>query len=232
MRKAINVMLGAVLAIGLASGAQAAGRAGVGLEWSWVPVMPLGGFNMEISGQEFTLAWDVSDRFSVGVFRGDGQYRAGYDYSAGGLTYELAVHAPTSVSGLRLLSVLPVLNDMISLGLELGAVEFGDGSGNYNLTVSDGSAAAGTEFGSYSSVGIDNSTSPLLGIMGKVKLIEAKASTVTTAVTVAAGIRIVPLVQDTDLVGTQEALSAPTELIDPVTNYTNIAVQVGVGLWF
>lgn len=233
MRKATNFLLGAVLAAALASGAQAAGKAGIGLEWSWVPVVPLGGFDMEMSGQEFTLAWDVSDNFSVGVFRGDGQYRGTHEYtdnSAPTIDRKLTVRATTAISGLRLLTVLPVMNDMLSVGLEMGAMTFG--TATYDYVASDGSACVAGDFGVPDSTNIDGYVAPLLGLVGKIKLIEAKSSTVTTALTVSGGLRFVPLL-DEDLLGTQQTvMTAPLEGIDPITNYTNIAVQVGLGLWF
>lgn len=238
MGKTTRVLLGAVLAAVLTSGAQAAGRAGIGLEWNWQPVIPFGGFSMEASGQEATLIWDVSERFTVGVFRGKGQFSASHEYTdTTSFGYDsdlkLSVKAPTSVSGIRLLTNLPVLNDKIAVGIEMGALAVGNSNEHYSSSTGDTPLDWPASFGGPDTSVYDGVVAPLMGLMGKIKLIEASTSTVTTAVTVSAALRFIPL-EDSDLLGTQEVntTEVPPAGIDPITNYTNLAVSVGVGLWF
>ncbi len=73
MYKAAKMLLGTALILAVTGGNQV--RAGViGLEWGINPIIP---FTSEFDTKfdnAFTLSWKVSDSFTVGVFRSDGQY--------------------------------------------------------------------------------------------------------------------------------------------------------------
>ncbi len=230
MRKATYALLGAALVVALASGSMAK-KAGVGLEWSWVPTFQLGAFGLDTSAQEFTLAWDVSGDFSVGVFTGNGKFNAEKSYTndtlATPLDEELSVEGTTGVAGIRLLTNVPGLK-MLKAGLEAGAMTLG--AGTYTFTRSDGSAGAAAAFGAPVCAG---ETCGMVGVTGKLSLIEASNANVTTAVTVAGSLRFVDLT-DTAILGTQEVntTAVPLAKIDPVKSMTNVAVQLAVGIWF
>jgi hypothetical protein len=236
MRKATNIMLGAVLAVALASGtAQAAGKAGIGLEWGWAPSFQLGKFGLDMSSQEFTLAWNLSDSFQVGVFRGSGQYRGSYEYendtvSGAEFDQEMTVTGSTAVAGLRFLTVLPAMN-ALSVGLEVGAMTLGTVTRQY--VNSDGSAGNAAAFTGGIAPTDLAATAPLLGAMAKMKLIEAKSKDITAVLTVAGAFRLVDL-PDTYVFGSQEVNTTETvkDKIDPVTNFHNVTVTAGLALWF
>jgi hypothetical protein len=233
MRKATYALLGAALVAALASGSMAK-KAGVGLEWSWVPTFQLGAFGLDTSAQEFTLAWDVSDSFSVGVFTGTGKYNAEKSYNndvlATPLDEELSVEGSTSIAGIRLLTNVPGLK-MLRAGLEAGAMSIG--AATYSFIRSDGSATDGTAFGLGALPVYGGETCGMVGVTGKLSLIEASNANVTTAVTVAGSLRFVDLT-DAYILGDQETNTTATPLakIDPVKSMTNVAVQLAIGIWF
>jgi len=233
MHKAAKMLLGTVFALAVAGGNEARAAA-IGLEWGWVPTIPFGDFDIRLSNQEFTLSWKVSDDFTVGVFRGDGQYRGEREYTNNTVSptigHKLAVTGTTSVSGIRILVSIPALS-MLSAGLEVGAMTLGAGS--YTYTNSDGTgfstASPDARFGAGQAFG--GATAALLGAVGKASLIRAESKTVTTEITVNAALRFVDL-SDTLVFGSQESNKTTPTDIDAVTNYTNLAITVAVGLWF
>lgn len=238
MRKLTTALCGAVLAVALAAGsASAAGKAGIGLEWGYVPTIEMGAFGADLTAQEFTLAWDISDAFQVGVFRGTGHFRGDHAYNDNLVSPVIertnVVTGNTEVSGLRFLTTLPVMNNMIAIGIEAGAIEIVQTNREY--LNSDGTVSTQADFmaaGGYAPEDLDL-VAPLLGVTAKIRLIEAKGKTVTTALTVAGALRFVPM-DDTFVFGSREETTLPADQtkIDPVTGFHNFAITAGVGLWF
>ena len=242
MRKATSMLLGAAFLVAV-TGGSALAKAGVGLEWSWVPVIPFNAFGMKMTNEEFTLAWQLSDAFEVGVFRGAGQYSGSYDYADSipannGITREITLSGNTSVSGIRLLTKMPALK-FLTAGLEVGVMNFGAGTYAYNN--SDGTAGSQIDFGYGDPTGVppapvqayNGETAALAGIVAKATLINAETKTVATKVAISGALRFVDM-NDAFLLGRQEtqSVSIPLKGIDEVTHYTNLALSLTIGLWF
>jgi hypothetical protein len=239
------MLLGAAFLVAAAGGSALAKPAGVGLEWSWVPVIPFNGFGMKMTNEEFTLAWELSDAFEVGVFRGAGTYGGSYEYTDSipgnnGITREISLTGNTAVSGIRLLTKMPALK-FLTAGLEVGVMQIGAGTYAYNN--SDGTAGSQADFG----YGVPDPVGPpivpvqayngetaaLAGLVAKATLINAETKTVATKVAISGALRFVDLT-DAFLLGRQEtqSTSIPLKGIDEVTNYTNLALSLTIGLWF
>lgn len=236
MRKATSLLLGTAFLVAATGGSALAKPAGVGLEWSWVPVIPFNGFGIKMTNEEFTLAWKLSEAFEVGVFRGAGQYYGEYEYQDtvpgnNGIKRKLELSGNTSVSGIRILTQMPLVK-ILSAGLEVGVMNLG--AGTYAFNNSDGSATSdGTNFGLAAGPAYVGETAPLAGVALKADLINAETKTVATKVCLSAAIRFVDTA-DGFLLGRQESTttSVPRKGIDEITNYTNLALSLTVGLWF
>jgi hypothetical protein len=231
------MLLGAAFVVAV-TGGSALAKAGVGLEWSWVPVIPFNAFAMKMTNEEFTLAWQLSDAFEVGVFRGAGQYSGSYEYTDSipannGITREITLSGNTAVSGIRLLTKMPALK-FLTAGLEVGVMNFG--AGTYAFNNSDGTAGDQTDFGyavAPPALAYNGETAALAGIVAKATLINAETKTVATKVAISGALRFVDM-NDAFLLGRQEtqSVSVPLKGIDQVTHYTNLALALTIGLWF
>lgn len=233
MRKATVLLLSAAFVVAAMSGTARAAPAGVGLEWGVVPVINFGDFDMKFS-DEFTLAWNVSDKFQVGVFGGDGTYRAEDSYTDVTTTplapteARLVVGGTTAVTGLRLLAAIPGLS-FLSAGLEIGTMQFTSTYGAGGLvTRADGSVPLGTEFGTVAPL---VTTAELYGLAVKGTVLKASTKTVTTEVTIAGSFRIIDFA-DTTVLGTSHTTKAVPDAIEAVSNYNNLALTIAVGMWF
>jgi hypothetical protein len=236
MRKATVTLLAAAFVVAVAGGAWAK-PAGIGLEWGWVPTVPFNGFGVKMSNQEFTLAWELSDSFEVGVFRGSGQYggESKYTDDTGAVNIErrLSVTGTTAVSGIRLMAAIPAIS-MLKAGLELGAMTLG--AGTYAYTESDGSSTTTAANFFTGAVGTPAETVALIGLAAKATLITAETNTVKSALTVTGALRFADTTDDYLLgqqeVSTVKAAAGNADEIDEVTNFTNLAIGVNLGLWF
>lgn len=231
MRKATVLLLSVAFVVAAMSGTARAKSAGVGLEWGVVPVIPFGDFDFKFS-DEFSLSWKLSDKFTVGVFGGDGTYR-GEDSYADVVTTPFAptettlvVGGTTQVTGIRLMAAIPGFS-FLSAGLEIGTMAFT--AGPTVVSRADGSALVGTEFGAVAP--ISAGAAELYGLTVKGTLLKASTKTVTTEVTVAGSFRIVNF-PDSQALGTSRGLKVTPEAIDPVSSYNNFALTIGVGIWF
>jgi len=231
MRKATVTLLAAVLVHAVTGGVAQAKGAGIGLEWGWVPTIPFNGFDMKMSNQEFTLAWELSDKFEVGVFRGAGGYSGGSEYTdnrvgENNVERALTVTGTTGVSGIRLLTGIPGLS-MLKAGIEVGVLTLG--AGTYRYTTSDGSGS--TVDGDFGNEGITAESVGLIGLATKATLISAKTRTVKTALAITASLRFADIT-DGFLLGQQEVKTVTPDGIDEVTHFTNLAIGINLGIWF
>jgi hypothetical protein len=231
MRKVTALLLGAAFLVAAMSGTARAKSAGIGLEWGVVPVIQFGDFDMKFN-DEFTLAWDVSDRFEVGVFRGDGNYRAETTYTndtnpLAVIDQSLVVNGTTAITGIRLLTVLPMLS-FVKAGIEAGTLTMS--AGTYSFPNSDGSTGVLADFGAPVA---PLQTLEMYGLVVKATPLQAKTKTVTTEVNVGLALRIVDM-PDTNVLGTQEVntVKLVKDGIDAVTNYSNLAITIGLGIVF
>jgi hypothetical protein len=228
MRKAKMFMLLAALASTLAGGRVAQAAAGVGLEWGMGPTIPMSNFGMKMN-EGFTLAWKVTDAFSVGVFRESGNYRGEHEYTvvATALKHSVILEGTSEVSGIRLMTVMPVIS-ILEMGIELGTLSLG--AGTYSTSRSDGGAAAYSDFG-LAAPAFAGGQAPMAGVSLKATLLKGETKTVTTAIAILAGYRFVDF-NDAYLLGTQETLNVAVKKIDAVSGYDNVNVGLVIGLWF
>jgi len=236
MRKGKLVLLAAALVLAVVApvSAPAADRAGVGLEWGMGPNLLTGNFSMQFDNA-FALAWKVSDSFTVAVFNENAMWRGENSYSSdaavtpGGAThkYTLVREGDLTVSGIRILHTLPVL-DFLSAGIEFGRINFTTVGGPLNIKRDDGVAAVGTEFGTV--VGMPASAN-LLGLTAKMSLFKAETKTVTTDINLSGSFRVIRY-NDASVFGTQKALLTAPKAIDSVSGYSNVTALLGIGLWF
>jgi hypothetical protein len=241
MRKATVTLLAAAFVVAAAGGAWAK-SAGVGLEWGWVPTVPFNGFGVKTSNQEFTLAWELSDSFEVGVFRGAGQFggESSYTDDTGAVNIErrLKCSGTTAVSGIRLLAGIPALS-MLKAGLELGVMSFAVNPVTLGYTYTDSDGSGTTNAANFYPGAVapnPTETAPLIGLAAKATLISAETNTVKSAVTVTGALRFVDTT-DAYLLGQQEvstvkAVAGNADEIDEVGNFTNLAIGINLGLWF
>jgi hypothetical protein len=235
MRKATATLLAAGLLFA-ASGAgiaQAADRAGVGLEWGIGPVIQMGDFDMKF-GQAFGVNWKVNEQVSVAIFGEQAPFRGEYSYSndTGTVAFDqgIQVNGNYSVSGMRIMHELPILK-IIDIGFELGVVSLGEGPAPryHNSNGSTGSAA---DFGTVNPL---DATGALEGIAVHLGLFKAESGTLSTELGINAALRFVQL-PDTFVFGTQEVTTtkpaAEKAGIDAVTSYNNITLQVALNVGF
>lgn len=231
MRKANMFMLLAALAATLAGGRVAQAAAGVGLEWGMGPTIPMANFGMKMN-EGFTLAWKVTDAFSVGVFRESGNYRGEHKYTAVATNFKHSVilEGTSEVSGIRLMTVVPVIS-ILEMGIELGTLSLG--AGTYSTSRSDGGTAAYADFGLPVAPAFAGGQAPMAGVSLKATLLKGETKTVSTAIAILAGYRFVDF-PDAYLLGTQETLNVavPQKKIDAVAGYDNVNVGLVIGLWF
>ena len=230
MRKATTGMLVAAGLFAVAGVAQSADRAGVGLEWGIGPRISFGTFNMNFTNGT-ALSWNVGGDFTIGVAASSGRYRAEHSYTNNtvtpNITDKLAANGSVSEASIHLLHSIPGLS-FLNAGLALGTVTYGAAA--YAPTHSDGSAGALGDFGAPAFAG---TTAAEVGLLAQVNLLKAESKLVTSVVSVNAGLNFVTF-NDVALLGTQEvnSTSNPKKAIDLVNGNTNLALTVGVGLWF
>lgn len=244
MRKSKMVLLAAALAVAVSAPAVSADRAGIGLNWAIGPMVQLGPFDMKFSNG-FTLGWNVTDRFSVGVFREDAQVRGEYSYTNNPaaptvpVKHTVVVEGTTNAQGLRFMAnllALPIVGEL-SAGIEVGTQVIN--AATFTYTNDDGTMDVdGVNFGTAPAADVDGlvDTVPLMGVAGNLRVLEFETKTVTTAVDVNASFRFIP-VNDTYTFGTQETDYIPPagttfKKIDPVSNFNTLSLTVGVGIWF
>lgn len=243
MRKATTTLLAAAMIFALAGTrvAQAADRAGVGLEWSYNPTVSLGGFDLDLSGQEFALAWKVSDTFTVGVFSGSGNYAVSHDYTddvtTPGTNFDrhIGVTGTTSNSGIRLTTALPMLT-FLSVGLEAGALTVSAVNAP-DYVNSNGSTSADTNFGPAGVAGsYGGATYGMVGLTGRITLLKGEVKTVGTEVAVGASLRFVPIQDNYTFLGQQEVTTskpvASKDKIDPISSFNSLTLAATVALTF
>jgi hypothetical protein len=211
------------------------------LELSWVPTVPFeSAFDAQMSSEEFTLAWNVSDNFKVGVFRGSGIYGGDKSYAddtgATPITRTLSQAGSTSVSGLRFTTGLPQLS-FLSVGIEVGTMTLGATTAGFSESNGDGTTSESdfTPGGAPGSLDFASTTAPLIGVLAKATVISAQGSTVTTEINVSVAFRMVDT-GDVSLFGTQEVSTIKAPLlktaIGQIENYNNLAIAIGASLWF
>jgi len=235
MRKATVTLLAAVLAVAVTGGVAQAKGAGIGLEWGWVPTIPFNGFDMKMSNQEFTLAWELSDKFEVGVFRGAGGYSGGSEYTdnrvgENNVERALTVTGTTGVSGIRLLTGIPGLS-MLKAGIEVGVLTLGAGTYRYTDSGGTGTTGDASFFPGLVVGALPAETVGLIGLATKATLISAKTRTVKTALAITASLRFADIT-DGFLLGQQEVKTVTPDGIDEVTHFTNLAIGINLGIWF
>lgn len=246
MRKATTTLLAAAMIFAMAGGrvAQAADRAGIGLEWAYNPTINLSGFDIDLSGQEFALAWKVSDSFSVAVYRGSGNYSISHEYTddltylASGQTVKVkeVLEGSVGTSGIRFLTTLPMLT-FLSLGLEAGAVTLGGVTGGGSFTRSDGSGAADTDFGPAGVAGsYGGATYGTIGVVGKITLLKGEVKTVGTELSVGGSLKFVPIADNPNFTGVQEVTvnkpAGQKKAIDPIESFNTLTLAATVALTF
>jgi hypothetical protein len=121
----------------------------------------------------------------------------------------------------------------LQAGVEAGVLQLGAASFTY--VNSDGSAGSANDFGAIAGIAptFPNTNAAVIGVLGKITLVEAESKTVSAAISVSGGLRF-SSITDTYAFGSQEATTTktPPSKIDPVTNFNNISLAVSAGLWF
>jgi len=242
MRKGKLVLLAVAFALVavVPVSAPAADKAGLGLEWGVGPNLVAGNFNMQY-GSGFALSWKLADSFAVSVFSNTAPWKGSFSYTSeaanDGYTpgtkhkYSVDRNGDMQVSGIRILHNVPLpILDIISLGIELGTVDFSDNTSPSACKV-DGivNGAAVPALG----LGTDTLSGPagLIGVSGKVSIFKAETKTVSTDISVLADLTIINI-PEKDIWGTRKAYLATPKAIDGVTSYNYLSVLVGIGLWF
>jgi hypothetical protein len=241
MRKATTTLLAAAMIFAMAGGrvAQAADRAGIGLEWAYNPTISLSGFDMDLSGQEFALAWKVSDTFTVAVFNGSGNYAIAHEYNddvtvpATPFKRRVGVTGSTRSSGIRLTTSLPMLT-FLAVGLEAGAVTVSAVNAP-DFTNSDGTVSTAANFGAGAGT-YPGAQYGMVGLTGKVTLLKGEVKTVGTEVAVGASLRFVPINADYRFTGSQETTTSKPvgskTKIDPIESFNSLTLAATVALTF
>jgi len=238
MRKATKgLLIAAAFVAVMGSGvAGAADRAGIGLEWGWAPTINLNGFDIDFAGSSFALSWKVTDFFTVGMVSNQGYYSGSHEYNDDTVTpnikHNVRVDGNVNSSVLRILANIPALA-FLQAGMEAGVVQLGAGSFTY--VNSDGTAGSANDFGAVAGIPptFPNISAAVIGVLGKINLVEAETKTVSAAISVTGGLRFTSL-PDTYAFGSQETTTTtvPPKKIDPITNFNNISLSVSAGLWF
>lgn len=237
MRKATATLLAAGLLFA-ASGAgiaQAADRAGVGLEWGIGPVIQMGDFDMKMS-QGFGVNWQVTEVVSVAIFGENAPLRAEYSYSNDtGVAFDqgVQVNGDYAVSGMRVMHQLPILK-ILDIGFELGVVQLNENQVRWHN--SNGTEGSDVDFnpagGNRDTL---NTTGALEGVTASLGLFRAETGTISTELSVAAALRFVQL-PDTYIFGTQELnttkAAAEKAEIPAIDNYNNLVVRVALNVGF
>jgi len=238
MRKAtMGLLIAAVVCAGMSGGmAGAADRAGVGLEWGWAPTINLNGFGVDMAGSSFSLSWKVTDFFTVGMTSNQGSYSGSHEYTDNTVTpnikHNVQVNGSENSTVLRILANIPALA-FLQAGVEAGVVKLG--AGTFSYVNSDGTSGSPNDFGAIAGIPptFPNTNAAVIGVLGKLNLVQAETKTVSAAISVTGGLRFTSIA-DTYAFGSQETTttSNPPKNIDPITNFNNISLSVSAGLWF
>lgn len=238
MRKATATLLAAGVMFAVAGGrvAQAADRAGIGVEWGIGPVIQLGDFDMKMS-QGFGVTWQVTEAVGVAIFGENAPLHAEYTYSndTGAVAFDqgVQVDGDYAVSGMRITHQLPVLK-ILDVGFELGVVQLNET--NVRWHNSNGTLGSDVDFnpagGNRDTL---NTTGAMEGITASIGLFKAETGTVTTELSVAGALRFVQL-PDTYIFGNQELNTtkpaAEKDEIEPIDSYSNLAIRVALNVGF
>ena len=238
MRKATKgLLIAAACCVVMSSGvANAEDKAGIGLEWGWAPTVHLNGFGLDASGSSFSLNWKVTEIFTVGMSSHSGLYSGSHEYSDDTVTpnikHNVTVTGHETSSVLRILGSIPAIS-FLQAGLEAGVLQIG--AGNYTYVNSDGTQGSNANFGFGAGIGpnLPTTTVGVIGVLGKINLVQAESKTVSAAISVSGGLRFSGI-PDTYVFGSQETntTKTPPAKIDPVTNFNNLSLAVSAGLWF
>lgn len=278
MRKALSYLAALVVSIG-ASGAWAADRAVVGMEWGFGPIVRKVPGAARFDSQS-TLYWKASDDFTLGVFRGDGtwaQQSSQMEEVAGGPTvWKLRKTGQIQTTGIRLLKTLPMMN-LVSVGLDLGTAQFTQQSvgvsqdngvamtagrdvnnngaidapyvDGYGRTVTETAALFGLDDGSGGGIAGDGiiqagedtpfaMTAPLLGVAGRMSLLQASNKTITTEFALTGSWRYVvfpvPVAAMGSLKDREVGANGTVGIspVGPIRSYHNLVISLGANIWF
>jgi hypothetical protein len=248
MKRFLVAIISLILFSGAAAMAQ--GEAGIGFEYGGGYLLPLNDYDMR-SIQSFLLTMDVTSDLSVSIFREVGTIRGensytGEDDGSTGTTQDIKLTlvntGDITITGLRFRNKIPVPGPMpIRAGLEVGTARFTNGAFSY-------SGEGGSRIGVNNAVGAANWTDPVtaaaptaltgshmvLGLLADAALVSKETESLTISLVVGAAYRIVSL-PDTDSLGAWKAefaLASDQGEADPVKNFNNLSLTVGLNIGF
>lgn len=247
MRKSKMVLLAAALAVAVSAPAVSADKAGIGLNWAIGPQVMFGPFDMQFSNG-FTLGWNVTDRFTVGVFRDEAMVRGEKSYTCDNTVtghiadaeHTMVVEGTSLAQGLSFLTnllELPLVG-RLAVGLEIGTQQFDIPAAGYSFSDSDSSGSTdGADFGLPVAPVAVSITAPIMGVAAKLRVLEFETKTVTTCIDVNLAMRWIPIKDDYMLGMVEADVVAPVppatlDKIDPVGSLNTVTLMAGVGLWF
>lgn len=234
MRKALSYLAALVVSIG-ASGAWAADRAVVGMEWGFGPIVRKVPGAARFDSQA-TLYWKASDDFTLGVFRGDGTWamQAGQseEFAGGPTIWKLRKTGQVQTSGIRMLKSLPMMN-LVGVGLDLGTAQFLE----QTATITQDNGASPGPAATFGVPVAFNTTAALLGVVGRMSLLQASSKTITTEFSLTGSLRyaVFPALNVLGTLKDKEVgvLGTPgTTPMKAISSYHNLVISLGANIWF
>lgn len=209
---------------------QAAEKSLLDFEYGAGILLPIKKYDMKADNM-FALTLNMSDKCSVTILREDSRVRGENSYIDAAdvtLKYTIVNEGNLSITGIRILHEVPVLSSL-RIGLDIANVRFNTQN---RFRRSDGVATDETDWGFAATFNepLDGSH-PLVGLIVKWTIFSAEMKPVKTSLCLFSGFRFVD-VPDTYALGFIESNATDTPAIDPIKNYHNTYVIVGLKIGF
>ncbi len=244
MKRSLSLVVALILFAGGALTAQE--KTGIGFEYGGGYLMPTNDFEMR-SVQSFALTMNMTSELSVGIFREEGSIRGensytGEDDNAGDeddIDLTLINTGDISITGLRFKHTLPVDTPVnLRAGMEIGTARFSNDAYDFRATGGSGTPASGsidgTNWGLVAAPAGITGSHPALGLLIDSVLVSKETDTLDVSIGAGIAYRIISL-PDIYALGEREAefVDADDESeIDPISNFNNLAVTVGLNIGF
>ncbi|MCS7152097.1 MAG: hypothetical protein NZ928_06960 [Endomicrobia bacterium] len=175
----------------------------------------------------FSVVFHVNEETSVSIFRESGKIRGENSYTDNAnVKYTIVNEGDSEITGLRITHLLPVELISLSLGLDIGNIQFNT-QNIYRRSTGGGDR---TDWGLPQDDPL-RGTHPLFGLFLEWKALESEGSQVKTKLTIALSARMVDL-PETFALGARKARLINQPQIDPIKNFNNISLIVGLKIGF
>jgi len=208
---------------------QAAEKSQLDFEYGAGILLPIEKYDMKADNM-FALTLNISDKLSVTILREDSRVRGENSYIdiVADVKYTIVNEGDLSISGIRILHEVPFFSSL-RIGLDIANIRFNTQN---RFRRSDGAGTDETDWGFAATFNepLDGSH-PLVGLIVKWTIFSAEMKPVKTSLYLSSGFRFVD-VPDTYALGFIETWAPDTPAIDPIKNYHNMYLIVGLKIGF